>query len=662
MTNLPYPRTARTDYPDSTAVTHDTSDHHHDFVGHHRPQMQLHHLALHDWGIARGLEVSASDTTLTVAPGVAIDQQGQLIVLASGGYGDTGGDPLAGQHNPLKAPVPLFTGNMGGDTVYVIIRFSEIPQSVLPAPDTGPAERLEQAPWLRLRTRTELAGDEAAAIPFLLLAIADIDQNGRVVALRARDDNDPAEQHRRRLLGERVERLAFERATVDGMTVKTLGVAEIALGDGDALHIKAPQTTVGGALRVTGNSIVGLLTADQMSIGAPDPGSNRLNVEGGDVHFGGALTVIGLLQGNLAADLVNTAQLRDGAVTAAKLQAGSVGVNALVDGAVTTLKVADAAITAAKIASDAVASAHLQNGAITAGKVADSAITEAALANNVVTTTKIQDNAISSNKLIDLAVTDAKLAANSVTADKLQDGSVVAGKLADGAVTTLKLVDQSVTAAKIAGGSVGTAELADGAVNENKLAQSIRATLEGLQNDLADLQRRVVKLEEPAPTDPTADATTPIRDIITDPQADITIKRLDDLHTDPRDDNFTNKNKDDFITVKNLDDGNTVKKLEDLINPSPEPHQAPNPAAAPFALATPHHTMAWLASHPALRQSELVVLAQQLVQHTLLIREFEQQGATQALSEAQTQQLAALQQSYADLLAEYETLMKGGLS
>ena len=510
MTNLAYPRSARTDYPDSTAVTHDTSDHRHDFVGHHLPQLRLHHLALHDWGIARGVAVSASDSNLTVQPGVAIDQQGQLIVLASGGYGNTGANPLAGQHNPVKTPVSLFTGNLGGDTVYVTIRFAEVPQSVLPAPDTGPAERLEQAPWLRLRTRAELDGDVSANIPFLVLAIADIDQNGRVVALHTRNDNDPADQHRRRLLGERVERLAFEQAGVDGMTVKTLGVADITLGDDDALRINAPQTTVGGALRVNGASTVGLLTADQVGIGALDPSPHRLRVEGGDVHIGGALTVAGLLQGNLAVDLVNTAQLRDGAVTAAKLQigavgaaaladgvvtvaklaegsvttskladlavtaaklqVGSVGVNALADGAVSTLKVADAAITAAKIASNAVTSAHLQNGAVAVGKVADSAITEAALANNAVTTAKIQDNAVSSNKLADLAVTGAKLAANSVAADKLQDGSVVAGKLASGAVTTAKLADNAVQTAKLQDGSVVTNKLADAAVTPAKLA------------------------------------------------------------------------------------------------------------------------------------------------------------------------------------------------
>ncbi|MCE7989156.1 MAG: hypothetical protein DYG89_49005 [Caldilinea sp. CFX5] len=718
MTNLSYSRTARTDYPDSTAVPHDTSDHRHDFVGHHLPQMRLHHLALHDWGIARGLEVSASDTTLTVEPGVAVDQQGQLIVLASGGYGDTGGNPLAGQYNPLKAPVRLLTSNMGGDTVYVIIRFSEIPQSVLPAPDTGPAERLEQAPWLRLRTRAELVGDEAAGVPFLVLAIADIDQNDRVVALRERDDNDPAEQHRRRLLGERVARLAFDRAAVEGMTVKTLAGAEIALGAGDELRITAPQTTVGGALTVTGilqgNLAADLVNTDQLRDGAVSAAKLQAGAVGAaalanDAVTGAKVANNAVATAKLQDSSVTTTKLADGAITASKVQVGSIDDRALANGAVTTLKVADRAITTTKLANEAVTSAHLQNGAITetalannavtTPKIQDSAINSAKLADRAVTAAKLQDGSVVDGKLADGAVSAAKLADNAVQTTKIQDKSIstnkladaavtlakladsaVTGvKLADGAVDTVKLADKAVTAAKLQDGSVGSAELADGAVNENKLAQSVQSTLSGLLQGLADLQARVAKLEEPAPTDPIADApTAPGQDIITlprddqmtlkfrddgttDPQTDqFTIKDQDDPLTDPQVDTFTNKNSDDFTTIKNFDDGNTVKKLEDMvINRSPEPHQASNLAAAPFALATPHHTMAWLASHPALRQSELAALAQQLVQHTLLIRALEQQGATQALSEAQTQQLAALQQSYADLLAEYETLMKG---
>ncbi|MCE7989152.1 MAG: hypothetical protein DYG89_48985 [Caldilinea sp. CFX5] len=246
-------------------------------------QMQLHHLALHDWGIARGLEVSADGSTITVQPGVAIDQAGRLIVLPTNGYGDRGADPPGGEHSPTKTPVELLTGNLGGDTVYVTVRFSVLPQSVLPGPDTGPADRLEQAPWLRLRTRAELDGDVLANVPFLVLAIAEIDRNGKVVALRDRNPDDNTEQARRRLLGETV---TFRRPVVKENAVTTMEAVRVSSNDN--------TLAVGGALSVTQGILVGGAevissrrewkgdkTGLQGDPGRPGPGITQVTVKTG---------------------------------------------------------------------------------------------------------------------------------------------------------------------------------------------------------------------------------------------------------------------------------------------------------------------------------------------------------------------------------------------
>ena len=73
-----------------------------------RRKQQLHNRALHGFGIVAGLEVDRSKkkNTLVVAPGLAIDCQGNEIVVAG--------------------PVELaFPENVAGPTTYVVIRYRE---------------------------------------------------------------------------------------------------------------------------------------------------------------------------------------------------------------------------------------------------------------------------------------------------------------------------------------------------------------------------------------------------------------------------------------------------------------------------------------------------------------------------------------------------------
>lgn len=49
-----------------------------DFDEFHLPHLRTQLASLHEWGVARGLEVMGTigETTLTINPGVAIDRQG----------------------------------------------------------------------------------------------------------------------------------------------------------------------------------------------------------------------------------------------------------------------------------------------------------------------------------------------------------------------------------------------------------------------------------------------------------------------------------------------------------------------------------------------------------------------------------------------------------
>jgi len=132
----------------------------------------------------------------------------------------------------------------------------------------------------------------------------------------------------------------------------------------------------------------------------------------------------------------DTANLKDGSVTSAKLAADAVGPRELADGAVFTNHLQDLAVTTAKLADGAVTDAKVSNvawGKITGAPttyppvgpaggsltgtypnpgIAAGAITAAALAPDTITAAQIAPLAVGTSELADVAVTRAKLAPN----------------------------------------------------------------------------------------------------------------------------------------------------------------------------------------------------------------------------------------------------------
>ena len=148
------------------------------------PRAQSSNSALHLWGVADGLAVTAAPgaTELTIAPGVALDAAGHLIALAADGFAivDPTVDPTQVANVPIVpvtvAGVALSTTDLAGDR-YLTVTFREVvnPSSV------GNAPTLVHAPWLRLLPVADVpdTGDQ------VVLALVSLDAAAAVTALSA---------------------------------------------------------------------------------------------------------------------------------------------------------------------------------------------------------------------------------------------------------------------------------------------------------------------------------------------------------------------------------------------------------------------------------------------------------------------------------------------
>jgi len=192
---------------------------------------------------------------------------------------------------------------------------------------------------------------------------------------------------------------------------------------------------------------------------------------------------------------VITSNIKDGAVTTAKIADNNVTTAKIPDSAITTAKIADSNITTGKLAANAVTNAKIATATIQTASIANDAITNVKLAADAVrtaqifdaqvTTAKIADDAVTVDKMADDSVSTQALRDNSVTTAKISNSQVTTAKISDANVTTAKIADSNVTTAKIADANVTAAKIATNAVTTDKIADGELTTLAGMQSATA---------------------------------------------------------------------------------------------------------------------------------------------------------------------------------
>ncbi|HIZ84585.1 MAG TPA: hypothetical protein H9668_09245 [Firmicutes bacterium] len=165
---------------------------------------------------------------------------------------------------------------------------------------------------------------------------------------------------------------------------------------------------------------------------------------------------------------------------------------------VETENIADEAVTAAKLADDAVTVDKISDGSIVTAKLADGAVTAEKIPFKSITSDRIKDLAITPLQIAPGAVIDSKLADGAVTGEKIAPGAVTGAKIAEGTIDYTKLSNSAVTAEKLAGGAVTTGKIQNGAVTAEKLDEDVQKSIPrfGVCNTHQSTPDKVVDLED----------------------------------------------------------------------------------------------------------------------------------------------------------------------
>lgn len=137
--------------------------------------------------------------------------------------------------------------------------------------------------------------------------------------------------------------------------------------------------------------------------------------------------VVAMGGSSYAALRIGTKQIKDNAVTSAKIRNGGVKNVDLARNSVVTAKIVAGAVTGLQIRDASVGNADLGNDSVSGAKVRGGAIGNSDLATDAVTTTKLRAASVGNSDLADNSIGSSKVADGTLTAADIKDGDVVEG-------------------------------------------------------------------------------------------------------------------------------------------------------------------------------------------------------------------------------------------
>lgn len=380
----------------------------------HLDRFRRHNRLLHTYGIAEGLEVTAvvGAGEVTVGVGTALDNQGRMIVLATG--------------------ESLSLNAFANKTVLVVISYDQTGVDPATVGNQGQATRWEERP------KVQLVDESAAPSEGTHIRLARVEVSGdRTVSTF---DDSVRQRAGVRVGGElalpRLKISSEERPDEDWPEITSDAERRVRLDD----HLAVGGNLSAGTISTTGSLSAATITASG-------------NVTAASLSTSGNLTVAGITaSGNVSGANLSTA----GAVTAGSLSTTG---NLTVAGITASGNISGASISTSGMVT---AGGFTTTGALSAGSITT---TGALTAGSITATSGL------SFPSLDLS---GNLTVNGTIKGNLAANMIQPVHITDAAVTTDKLADYAVTTNEIAPFAVNNSKLSYGAVSLDKLDSEMR--------------------------------------------------------------------------------------------------------------------------------------------------------------------------------------------
>jgi hypothetical protein len=188
------------------------------------------------------------------------------------------------------------------------------------------------------------------------------------------------------------------------------------------------------------------------------------------VHIG----VLAKTNNSIPTDIIGTANIADGSVTAAKMAANSIDSDSYVDGSIDLAHMSVNSIDSDQYVDGSIDLAHLSADSVNGSKIADDSIDSehyvdgsidtAHIADSQITVAKMAANSIDSDQYVDGSIDNAHLAADSVNGAKIADDAIDSEHYTDGSIDTAHIADANITLAKLASNSVNSSKIVDDSI------------------------------------------------------------------------------------------------------------------------------------------------------------------------------------------------------